>query len=77
MTAGPLSSGDYTYNVLGAEAHLLRITNVTAANVPNAAGENVVASYKFTEFDGTLVGTSIVTPFGTVTASAGPTFSVQ
>ena len=72
-----LSSADYTYNLFGPEAHLLRITSVTAQNTPNASAANVVVSYKFTEFDGTLFGGSIATPFGTVTASAGPTFFLQ
>ena len=72
-----LSSADYTFNLFGPEAHLLRITSVAAANVPNAASQNVVVSYKFTEFDGSLFGSSIPTPFGTVTATSGPTFATQ
>ena len=72
-----LSSGDYIYNVTGAEAHLLRIDNVTAQNIPNAAANNIIVGYKSSEFDGTLVGTSINTPFGTVTATAGPNITTQ
>ena len=74
-----LSSADYSFSIAGANAHFLLITNVTAQNTPNAAANNVIVSLKYTEFDGSILGgaTSIPTPFGTVTATAGPTFATQ
>ena len=74
-----LSSADYSFSIAGANAHFLLITNVTAQNTPNAAANNVIVSLKYTEFDGSILGgaTSIPTPFGTVTATAGPSFATQ
>ena len=74
-----LSSADYAYDVNGAFAHLLRITTVSDQNRPNAAANNVVVSYKSSDYDGSVLwgDTIIPTPFGTVTATAGPTFATQ
>ena len=70
-----LSSGDYTWSNT---THLVSITATgDAANVPDAKSANVSVSYKYSEFDGTVAGSSIPTPFGTVTATAGPDFATQ
>ena len=68
-----LSSADYNWDF---NTRLLTLVNST----PLAGTENVVVTYKRTEFDGSLnaAGTSIRTPFwASVTATAGPNFAAQ
>ena len=48
-----LKTGDYSWDFT---TKLLTITNVTAANLPNSATNNLVVTYKYSEFDNDTPG---------------------
>ena len=64
-TADFVTSGDFSTK------QLVRLKDAPAK------GADVVLNYKFSEFKGTVVDGELETPFGTVTATAGPSFGVQ